>query len=78
MWMEFYVREKLRELEAERASRSLLHARPASETKLTLRPLVRRAGRALRWMGERLESWGTSPAAQGDSGRRELRRGANG
>ena len=78
MWTEFYVREKLRELEAERASRSLLQARPASETKLTLRPLVRGAGRALRWIGGGLESWGTSPAAQGDSAHRELRRAADG
>jgi hypothetical protein len=48
-----YVSEKLRELEAERARRASLGPQPTP----VLGPLARAAGRALRRMGEGLESW---------------------
>ncbi|HEU4759352.1 MAG TPA: hypothetical protein VFT91_05145 [Dehalococcoidia bacterium] len=57
MYTHPYVHEKLRELEAELASRALRQHQPSPH--ITLRPLVRGAGRTLRWLGEGLESWAT-------------------
>ena len=57
MLMHPYVSEKLRELEAERARRA--PPRLPSTPKPVLGPLARTAGRALRRMGEGLESWAT-------------------
>ncbi len=65
MWYELYTREKLRELEEERRARRSRHPVPASEPFAA--PLLRRAGRALRRLGEGLESWGSaSPEATRD------------
>ena len=65
MWTHPYVHEKLRELEIELTSRTLRPPRP--DSRLTVRPLVRGAGRTLRWLGEGLESWGTpSRAGEGE------------
>jgi len=59
MWHELYTREKLRELEEERRNRGSRHPLPSPAPLAA--PLLRRAGRALRRLGEGLESWGTSP-----------------
>jgi hypothetical protein len=50
---DLYVREKLRELEAGRR----VPPRPRSTATPLMGPLARTAGRALRWVGEGLESW---------------------
>jgi len=62
MLIDPYVSEKLRELEAERAHRA--SPRPAPTPMLG--PLARAAGRALRRMGEGLESW-ANPAIPGQA-----------
>ena len=54
MWTDLYVSEKLRQLEKERALAT--PSRPPSRESL-LSPLARAAGRALRRMGDGLESW---------------------
>ncbi len=74
MWTHPYVHEKLRELETELTRRALRHAPPSPASRLTLRPLVRGAGRTLRWLGEGLESWG-SPSPERTSDHMERRRG---
>ena len=51
-----YVSEKLREFAHER--RSLPPAGPRRKKRPFLQPLARRAGRALRRVGEGLEAWG--------------------
>ena len=78
MLTNLYAWEKLRELEAVLASRALRHPRPSASMELTLRPLMRAAGRALRWAGEGLESWGTPATPQSAAPRPELRRATNG
>ncbi len=62
MWNHIYVSEKLRELEEERAQRSL--PRPPTNKRPVLGPAVRRAGRTLRRIGEGLEAWGSAPPAR--------------
>ena len=64
MLIDPYVTEKLREFDAELARRA-----PPSDGKsstFALSPVVRIAGRALRRMGEGLESWAT-PAIPGQA-----------
>ena len=63
MLTDLYVREKLRELEADRRALPRLPSTPAS----VLGPIARAAGRAMRRMGEGLESW-ASPALPGSDG----------
>ncbi len=58
MWYELYTREKLRELEAERRARRSRH--PRAPGRPFVAPLLRRIGRALRRLGEGLESWGAA------------------
>ena len=58
MWYELYTREKLRELEEERWARQSQHPAPAPTPFAA--PVLRRAGRALRRLGESLESWGAA------------------
>ncbi|MEE8345798.1 MAG: hypothetical protein V3S20_00485 [Dehalococcoidia bacterium] len=67
MWDHIYVSEKLRELEEERARRKA--GRPAPKRgPVLLGPAARRTGRALRWLGEGLEAWGTArPARQSNT-----------
>jgi hypothetical protein len=60
-----YVTEKLRELDIELTRRA--PPRPAPTPLLS--PLARAAGRALRWMGEGLESW-SSPVIPESNGAR--------
>ncbi len=55
MWYELYTNEKLRELEAERRARAGRH--PQAPERPLAAPLLRRAGRTLRRLGEGLESW---------------------
>ena len=63
MWDHIYVSEKLRELEEERARRGA--GRPAPQRRPgLLGPAARRTGRALRWLGEGLEAWGTARPAR--------------
>lgn len=62
MWRDYYVNEKLRELEAERLGRIPVtpaepKPRPSAPLGTGLRPLVRLTGRVLRRTGEGLESW---------------------
>lgn len=59
MWYELYTAQKLRELEDERLARRSRHPRLPGPEPLP-RPLLRRAGRALRRLGEAMESWGAS------------------
>jgi hypothetical protein len=61
MWYELYTREKLREFEEERRDRRHRHPRLPRRRRLPPgAPLLRRAGRALRRLGEGLESWGAA------------------
>ena len=62
MWQHIYVSEKLRELEDEPARPP--PERPSPRRGPVLRPAARRAGRALRRIGERLEVWGSPPPAR--------------
>jgi hypothetical protein len=62
MWGDIYASEKLRELEAERTRH--IPERPPCNRKPVLGSAARRAGRALQRLGERLESWGSSPPAR--------------
>jgi hypothetical protein len=62
MWGHIYVSEKLRELEDEAARRT--PERPLPNRKPVLGPVARRAGRALRRIGEGLEAWGSAPPAR--------------
>ena len=67
MWYELYTREKLRELEEERRARS--SRQPGVPRRPLAAPVLRRAGRALRRLGESLESWSgthSESAADGD------------
>lgn len=57
MWRDYYVAEKLREMEAARRRGSAAPPPPSSEPRPRLRPLVRLTGRTLRRLGEGLESW---------------------
>jgi hypothetical protein len=69
MWYELYTREKLREFEAERRNRRSRH--PVPDPAPFAAPLLRRAGRTLRRLGEGLESWGAAcpeSAADGEVG----------
>jgi hypothetical protein len=66
-----YVTDKLRELDADLARRV-----PPSDGKspaLPLSPVVRLAGRALRRMGEGLESWATPTLPGASAAARPLR-----
>ncbi len=68
MWFELYTREKLREFEEERRARHRVHPVPAPAPLAA--PLLRRAGRTLRRLGEGLEAWGAGRpegAADGES-----------
>ena len=62
MWGDIYVSDKLRELEAERARRA--PETPLPDKNPVLGPLARRAGRALKRIGEGLEAWGSTPPAR--------------
>ncbi len=63
MWDHIYVSEKLRELDEERARREAGRTAPKRRPVL-LGPAARRTGRALRWLGEGLEAWGTARPAR--------------
>ncbi len=65
MLTDLYVREKLRELEAGRRA----PPRPRSTATPLMGPLARTAGRALRRIGEGLESWSTSAIPESNGGR---------
>jgi hypothetical protein len=62
VWGDIYVSDKLRELEAERTRR--VPETPPPNRKPVLGPMARRAGRALKRIGEGLEAWGSSPPAR--------------
>lgn len=55
---DYYVREKLRELEQQQLTRLSLRATPAHGRPAVISPVVRGTGRILRRLGEGLESWG--------------------
>jgi hypothetical protein len=54
---DYYVREKLRELEQQQLTRLSLQAVPAHGRPAVISPFVRGTGRLLRRLGEGLESW---------------------
>jgi len=62
MLIDLYVVNKVRELEAERAQRASQRPQPAP----VVGPLARVAGRALRRIGEGLESWAAPPVPESD------------
>lgn len=64
MLIDPYVSDKLRELEAELARRRSGPQNPAPRP--VVGALAGAAGRALRRMGEGLESWANPPAPEGD------------
>ena len=66
MLIDPYVTEKLRELDIDLARRA--PPRPAPSP--VLGPLARAAGRALRRMGEGLESWANPTVPESDGARR--------
>jgi hypothetical protein len=53
---DYYVREKLRELERHQLTHLSLQARPDARAPV-ISPVVRGTGRLLRRLGEGLESW---------------------
>jgi hypothetical protein len=55
---DYYVREKLRELEREQLTRLSLRATAGPHRAPVISPVVRGTGRLLRRLGEGLESWG--------------------
>ncbi len=57
---DYYVREKLRELEQQQLTHLSLLARPDSVRAPVINPFVRGTGRLLRRLGEGLESWAGS------------------
>ena len=67
MLIDPYVTEKLRELDADLAR----HSPPSAGRSPTfaLSPVARVAGRALRRVGERLESWSTSATPESNGAR---------
>lgn len=60
MWYELYVREKLRELEHERARRYRYPRLALGPGRPPAAALLRSAGRVLRRAGEGLEAWGAA------------------
>ncbi len=54
---DYYVREKLRELEQQQLTHLSLEAQAASGRAPVISPFVRGTGRLLRRLGEGLESW---------------------
>ena len=62
MMNDIYVREKLRELEAERLSKLPPVAVPAATPPAA--PVLRGTGRLLRRLGEKLECWASPPACE--------------
>lgn len=67
MLTDLYVREKLRELDAERARRALPH--PSLTPVPMVGLLARAAGRVLRRVGEGLESWASPTFPESDAAR---------
>ena len=67
MLIDPYVSDKLRELDAELARRAAPFAGAAPTP--VLGPLARTAGRVLRRVGERLESWSTSAIPESNGAR---------
>ena len=67
MLIDPYVTEKLRELDAELARRA--SPLPVRAPRPVLGRLARAAGRALRQMGEGLESWANPTVPEGDVAR---------
>ena len=79
MWTDDYVSEKLRELDAELARRAPFRppldarfarrtpVRPRAMPRPVLGPVALIAGRALHWIGVRLQSWGTPATVEGDA-----------
>ena len=65
MLIDPYVTEKLRELDADLARRAPPRAAPS----FVLGPLARTAGRALRRIGEGLESWASPGLPESDAAR---------
>jgi hypothetical protein len=63
MLIDLYVVNKVRELEAERAQRASQRPQPAP----VVGPLARVAGRALRRIGEGLESWAAPPVPESNA-----------
>ena len=68
MLIDLYVVNKVRGLEAERVQRAPLRSQPAP----VVGPLARVAGRALRRIGEGLESW-AAPVIPGQAAASPLR-----
>lgn len=64
--MNFYVHEKLRELEAEQVKNRLYFEPPAPRRRPLFGVFAVMAGRTLRRAGEGLESWATPPAHEHD------------
>ena len=64
MMNDIYVREKLRELEAERLSKLPPVNIPASTPPAA--PFLRGTGRLLRRLGERLECWASPQACEAE------------
>jgi hypothetical protein len=64
--MNFYVHEKLRELDAEQL-KNTLYIEPVRHSRPSLfGHFAAGAGRTLRRAGERLESWANQPETEGD------------
>jgi hypothetical protein len=59
--MNFYVHDKLRELETERLANQLYVERPRPRRRLLVGGVVSFAGHVLRRAGEGLEGWGDVP-----------------
>jgi len=78
--MNEYVAEKLRQLEEERLTRALTVRRELNgqserpRAKPVVGPVIRAAGRTLRWAGEGLEGWGARGSTEGDQRLRAERR----
>ena len=63
MLIDFYVTNKVRELEAERAQLASQRPQPTP----VVGPLARVTGKALRRIGESLESWAAPPVPEGNA-----------
>jgi hypothetical protein len=62
--MNLYTIEKLQELERERIARTPHFDEPKPRRKTVFGPLAAGAGRAIRRVGEGLESWGAPPRSE--------------
>ena len=67
--MNLYTIEKLQELERERLAKTPHFEPPKKSRKPVFGPLATGAGRAIRRVGEGLESWGGAPAPKHEHSR---------